>query len=114
MSWTLAGLLEELGQLPHETEWVEFKRNKSDPEEIGEYISALANSAALKGKTNAYMVRGVTDALHQVVGATFRPAGAKKDNEELENWIVRLLNPEFTSNLSSSTRMTVPSWDRAH
>ena len=33
--------------LPKETEWVEFKLNQSDPQEIGEYISALSNSAAL-------------------------------------------------------------------
>ena len=44
----LAGLLHELRQLPKETEWVEFKRNNAKPEEIGEYISALANSAAPK------------------------------------------------------------------
>ena len=42
----LVGLLHELRQLPKETEWVEFKCNNANPEEIGEYISALANSAA--------------------------------------------------------------------
>jgi len=45
----LTGLLHELRQLPKETEWVEFKCNYANPEKIGEYISALANSAALKG-----------------------------------------------------------------
>ncbi|MCK4659574.1 MAG: putative DNA binding domain-containing protein [Phycisphaerae bacterium] len=91
----LAGLLHELCQLPHETEWVEFKCNNDNPVEIGEYISALANSAALKGKTNAYLVWGVVDKSHEVVGATFRPTEAKKGNEELENWLVRLLNPRI-------------------
>ena len=58
----MIGLLHELCNLPQETEWVEFKLNKAsihsktDEEEIGEYISALANSAALLGKVNAYMV----------------------------------------------------------
>ena len=43
----LEGLLRELCALPHETEWVEFKEDNTDPQEIGEYLSALANSAAL-------------------------------------------------------------------
>ena len=49
----LGGLIRELCKLPTETEWVEFKENNSDPQEIGEYISALANSAALEGKAHA-------------------------------------------------------------
>ena len=43
----LAGLVRELCKLPAENEWVEFKKNRTRPEEIGEYLSALANSAAL-------------------------------------------------------------------
>jgi hypothetical protein len=39
----LAGLLRELCKLPNETEWVEFKASYADPQEIGEYISALSN-----------------------------------------------------------------------
>ena len=46
----LASLLRELCKLPRETEWVEFKVNNAEPQEIGEYISALANSAALVGQ----------------------------------------------------------------
>lgn len=42
----LASLIHELCKLPQETEWAEFKVNNSDPHEIGEYISALSNSAA--------------------------------------------------------------------
>jgi len=54
----LRSLLRELTKLPTETEWVEFKHNNDDPQQIGEYISALANSAALIGKQSAYMVWG--------------------------------------------------------
>ena len=36
----LAGLVRELQALPKETEWVEFKENLTDAEEIGEYIAA--------------------------------------------------------------------------
>ena len=43
----LLGLLNELRRLPRETEWVEFKHNNDNPEEIGEYLSTLANAARL-------------------------------------------------------------------
>ena len=91
----LIGLLNELRKLPKETEWVEFKRNDAEPEDIGEYISALANSAALLGKTSAYLVWGVDDATHDVVGTTFVGTQAKVGNEELENWLLRLLTPKI-------------------
>jgi ATP-dependent DNA helicase RecG len=57
----LVSLVHELRKLPRETEWFEFKLNLSDPEEIGEYLSALANSAALLGKV---YVSGLRDALY--------------------------------------------------
>ena len=37
----LVSILSELRKLPKETEWVEFKHNNDNPEEIGEYLSAL-------------------------------------------------------------------------
>lgn len=55
----LLGLLAELRKLPRETEWVEFKHNNDDADEIGEYLSALSNSAALSGKVQAYLVWGI-------------------------------------------------------
>lgn len=43
----LQSLVRELAKLPDETEWIEFKCNNKQPQMIGEYISALSNSAAL-------------------------------------------------------------------
>jgi len=91
----LQALLRELCALPFETEWVEFKHNKADPEEIGEYISALSNSAVLCGKNSAYLVWGVDDKTHNIPGTTFSPAETKKGNEELESWLLRLLAPRI-------------------
>ena len=99
----LAGLVRELSKLPHETEWVEFKANNADPRDIGEYISALANSAALEGKAHAYIVWGIKDADHVVVGTTFNPREEKKGNEELENWLLHLLNPKLDFSFSNVT-----------
>lgn len=91
----LKALLRELCALPAETEWVEFKHNNQDPQEIGEYISSLSNSATLCGKTNAYLVWGVNNETHDVVGTTFTSHTTKKGNEELENWLLRLLTPRI-------------------
>ena len=87
----LEGLLHELRALPRETEWLEFKESYAGPQDIGEYISALANSAALAGKAAAYLVWGIRDSDHAVVGTTFEPQAARKGNEELESWLLRLL-----------------------
>jgi predicted HTH transcriptional regulator len=91
----LAGLVRELCKLPRETEWVEFKVNNADPQEIGEYLSALANAAALNGKAFGYLLWGVEDQTHRIVGTEFSPAEARKGNEALETWLLRLLSPKI-------------------
>lgn len=91
----LQGLVRELCRLPTETSWVEFKVNNSSPDEIGEYISALSNAAALDGKDSAYLIWGVEDGTHDIVGTTFDPDAARKGAEPLENWLVRLLFPRL-------------------
>ena len=90
----LTGLISELRRLPAETGWVEFKENVADPNEIGEYISALSNTAALERKPRAYLAWGIQDSTHEVVGTRFKPTQAKKGNENLENWLLRLLDPQ--------------------
>ena len=91
----LSSLLNELRSLPKETEWVEFKHNNSDPKEIGEYISALANAAVLAGKTCSYLIWGVESGTHNVLGTTFTPKSQKVGNEELESWLLKLLVPKI-------------------
>lgn len=89
------GLVSELCMLPNESEWVEFKQNDAEPQRIGEYISALANSAALVGKAHGYIVWGIRDDDHAVIGTALDPHAMKVGNEELENWLLRLLNPRI-------------------
>lgn len=91
----LTGLVRELCTLPRETEWVEFKQNDATPETIGENMSALANSAALEGKASAYLVWGISNEDHAVVGTVFDPSQRRVGNEELENWLLRLLEPKI-------------------
>ncbi len=76
-----------------ETEWVEFKHNNSDPDEIGEYISALSNAAALHGQPFGYIVWGIDNDAHDIVGTTFRPNRKKIKGQEMENWLSTMLSP---------------------
>ncbi len=101
----LHSLLRELLILANETEWVEFKHNNDDPKKIGEYLSALANSAALVGKQSAYMVWGIDDASHEIVGTEFKPSATRHKGQELESWLLQKIAPkihfrfyEFTAN----------------
>lgn len=91
----LVSLVRELAKLAQETEWVEFKLNEAEPQQIGEYLSALANAAACAGKAFGYLVWGIRDDDHAVVGTTFTPRAAKVGNEELESWLLRLLAPKI-------------------
>lgn len=91
----LLGLVNELRKLPHETEWVELKVNNYNPQEIGEYISALSNAAALNGKAFGYLVWGIEDGTHSIVGTTFSSGMNKVGNEELENWLLQSLSPRI-------------------
>ncbi len=51
-------LVKHLVSLRKETEWLELKHNNEHPQEIGEYISALSNGAALLGWHSAYIFVG--------------------------------------------------------
>lgn len=91
----LVSLVKELLTFSNETGWVEFKVNNDKPDVIGEYISALSNSATINGKLHAYMVWGIKDDTHEIVGTDFKPNLTKVGNEELESWLLRLLSPRI-------------------
>ena len=86
-------LIDRLRQLPVETEWLEYKMNNYEPELIGEYISALSNSATICNKEKAYILWGINDKTHEIEGTSFSPKKAKKGNEEIENWLAGGLKP---------------------
>ncbi|RKQ85823.1 putative HTH transcriptional regulator [Mycolicibacterium mucogenicum 261Sha1.1M5] len=86
--------LADLCQQPVETEWLEFKENLADPNAIGQYVSALANSAMRHGREHGYLVWGVRDGDHAVVGTRFDPHTTKVGNEDLIPWLTRLLEPQ--------------------
>jgi len=88
-------IVEEVRKHSYELPWIEFKRNNCNPQEIGEYISALANTAALYNQEHAFMIWGIDDKSHDIVGTTFCPQEAKIGNQGLELWISTQLNPQI-------------------
>lgn len=96
-------LINRLRNLPRETEWLEFKMNNAEPDLIGEYISALSNSAAINEKEIAYILWGINDDSHEIEGTDFEPKEKKVGNEELENWLMRLLKPKVDFKLTEVT-----------
>lgn len=80
-------LIKELIKLPNETETVEFKHNNFDPEMIGSDISALANSAANRGKNQSYMVWGVNNETHDIVGTNYNHFSKLAKNQEIDSWL---------------------------
>jgi len=78
----LIQILDELRQLPHETEWVEFKEAKTgfDFRKLGRYFSALSNEANLKNQRCGWLVFGVVNKDHSICGSQFRMNPADLDS----------------------------------
>lgn len=93
-------LVRELCRRSKEESWLEFKKDNYRPDMIGQDISALANSATLADHDYAYMIWGVDNTTHKIVGTEYDLQTLKKGNEELENWLRRLLSPN--ANFQSS------------
>ena len=88
-------LLETLLSYKDEYEWLDFKENWFSKDEIGEYISAIANGAALCGKEFGYIVWGVNDATKEVVGTTVN-FNKDIDNEPYKHYLARNLTPKIS------------------
>lgn len=91
-------ILQKLLRLPREQSTVEFKSNLNEPKEIGQYLSALANIAALDGHDRAWVVWGVEDRTQKVKGTGFDPFTQKIGNQSLIMWLQHLTSPraDFT------------------
>lgn len=95
MSGNEITFIDELRALNKETEWLEFKSNHQLPEKIGEYISAISNSAALHQREEGYLIFGIDDKTREVTGTTFDPVTAKgKGDKDLEIWLNVKIKPK--------------------
>ena len=91
-------ILQKLLRLPREQTTVEFKSNLNESKEIGQYLSALANAAALDGHDRGWVVWGVEDGAQRVKGTVFDPFTQKIGNQSLIMWLQQLTSPraDFT------------------
>lgn len=73
--------LYELISLPAENETVEFKKAETTFtfDDLGRYFSALSNEANLKGKENSWLVFGIENKNHKIVGTQY-----KRERKELD------------------------------
>jgi ATP-dependent DNA helicase RecG len=99
MPMTLAELkhtLDSLRNLTAENEIMEFKEAKIgyDFTKLGKYFSALSNEANLKGKPCAWLVFGVENKKHSIVGSQFRPQ--RKDLDSLKSEIANKTTNRIT------------------
>lgn len=85
-------ILENLLSFEDEYEWFDYKENWFDKDGIGEYISALSNGAALCGKEYGYLVWGISDKEHNIVGSDIN-LNKNIDNEPYEHYLARNLKP---------------------
>ncbi len=86
--------IDRLRAMQKEQEWLEFKRNYYEPQKLGEYLSALANSACLLGQPHAYLIFGIDNETHKVVGTNFDPYTVKgSGNQDLLPWLTTGLRP---------------------
>ena len=78
-----------------ENEVVEFKKAETnfDVDELGKYFSALSNEANLREHEFAWIVFGVWDKKHQIIGTSF------KDGEVALNRLKQDMSQHTTDNL---------------
>jgi ATP-dependent DNA helicase RecG len=89
----LTSLVEEFAGLRSETSWVEFKENNYDPQRIGVLISAISNAARLDDKPCGFVVWGIEDGTHNIIGTSFQPGTFTAKGQPLELWLARSVSP---------------------
>lgn len=77
----LIKLLEDFIHLPGENEVVEFKKaqNGFDTQKLGEYFSALSNEANLGQEEFAWLLFGIHDKTHTILGSSYKPTRPSLD-----------------------------------
>ncbi len=90
----LSVLLRKLVSISKENEWIEFKTNNTNPEEIGKWISALSNTALLENQEYGFLVFGVSDD-RKIIGTKQFIKTLTKGKEELEHWLIQRFSPKL-------------------
>lgn len=90
----LSEILEQLLKNP-ENEYIEFKeaKNNFEIDKLGKYFSAISNEATLKEKQYGWIIFGINDRTHSVVGTNFQ-------NNNNFNKIKKQISENTTDNIS--------------
>jgi len=102
-------LLQNLLTRTDEEAWFEFKTNVAiqhasiTPTGIGEYISALANGACISNNDYGYLVLGIEDKTHHIVGTNFKPRQFRVGNQDFELWLRTLIHPKISFEIFETT-----------
>lgn len=92
-------LIGSLRALPKENEWVEFKSGTATTnDKLGQYISAISNAACIHNQDFGYLIFGIADDTHEVLGTSFKFKNKKEGNQELELYIRQYLHPSIRFN----------------
>lgn len=90
----LLNLLEQFCSLPREEATIEFKSSWDFADDIGEYLSAMANTAVLERHERAWLIWGIDNATHAVKGTTFNPFTSKGEGKQpLIMWLTQKIKP---------------------
>lgn len=91
---TLLSLLEQFRHLPREEATIEFKSSWDKPDDIGEYLSAMANAAVLERHDRAWLIWGIDNATHAIKGTTFNPFTSTGEGKQpLIMWLTQKIKP---------------------
>ena len=92
-------LIDELRNQSSENNLLEFKKYNIDPKIIGKLCSALSNTARVEQKEFAYVLWGIDDSTHEIIGTNFDPDKKTVGNMVFKLWLSNSLNssidPQF-------------------
>ena len=88
-------LVDELRSQAAEHSLLEFKQDNADPKLIAKLCSALSNSARVEQKDCAYVLWGIHDKDHRIVGTQFDPETKTVGNQVFQLWLAQRLSPSI-------------------
>ena len=90
----IADIITRCRSLGDETEWFEYKQGDAvnNADDIGEYISALSNGAAMQGESFGYLIWGIDNDTHKYTNTKFN---YQKDvnHEPFQHYLSRYVTP---------------------